>query len=91
MRIFAAVLLFCLWPFHRRAHAPAPTNKSTMTVVGAEDAPAPRDRQGCDLSPELGFVFVGDDGMLGWSEQSCEAAFQAWRHNNPPRIVMHHG
>lgn len=84
MRMLAAVVLLCLWPFHRHRHVAAVTrNVSTITVVGAEDL-TPQDRQGCDMSPDVGFVWAGDDGMVGTSEVSCEAAFQDWRHSPLP-------
>jgi hypothetical protein len=87
MQTAAAIVLFCLWPFHRVSSAP-PENVSTITVVGAEDETV-QDRQGCETTPD-GFLYLGEDAMVGISRVSCEAAFQAWRYNPPPKIWLYH-
>jgi len=87
MKAAAALLLVALWPFHRHHEIRHdPENISTITVVGAEDATV-QDRPGCVVT-EAGFLYLGEDAVVGISRESCEAAYQDWRHNPPPKTGL---
>ncbi|MDP9039830.1 MAG: hypothetical protein M3O02_11255 [Acidobacteriota bacterium] len=73
------VLLLAIWPFHRHMSAPdAPAVATVQPFVHPDSA--------CERS-EYGFFYLGADGMVGISRESCEAAFKDWQTTGKPFVA----
>jgi len=73
------LLVFLWWPFHHK-HVPVEPI-GVQTALGLIHFPDSY----CPHSDD-GYLFLGPDGMVGISKESCDAAFTDWNKNTgaPP-------
>lgn len=78
MRSALLVLLVLVWwPFH---HKPS---KGVDTPQGFVHFPDSY----CSHT-DAGYIFLGYDGLIGVSKESCDAAFSDWRENTSTPLPM---
>lgn len=70
--ILSVILVF--WPFHHKK--PVPTY-STGDITIAQ----PSSLHECDRDDDGDYIYVGSNELLGVSQVSCDAAYEAWRHS----------
>lgn len=80
MTAFLSVILIAIWPFHHKQQEP-PTDPNRYVVVQGQAFE-------CDRNPEGWYVFLGPDGLIGASEESCSVAYQEWTHNYGPKNII---
>ena len=81
MRKLTLLLVFCLWwPFHRHA-APPPAQPESPGVVTPNGSTVHIPERFCERNEEGLYFFPGPDGMVGMSQDSCDAAFMDWNHS----------
>lgn len=82
MHLIVILILYWLWPFHKNHPTPQP---QVIINPQMENEPTIPERL-CGHTPEIGWDFVGPDGMVGVSTISCQEAFRNWnaKKSSPP-------
>ena len=84
MRI--VVLLIVLWPFHRHHADPQPPTITVGPQLQPGELVAPENL--CEHDDTYGWSLSGPDGETGFSQESCQKAFENWKNLPINRIVM---
>ena len=83
--IAVPLLILVIWPFHHSKAAP-PQNQQAVTTNPVMDGEPAIPERLCGHMPDIGWDFIGPDGLVGVSKTSCQDAFRNWnaQKSSPP-------